>query len=146
MVVNAVQDADGVVHPVKQPVVYILASEPYGTLYIGVTSNLAQRVRPLIGAVSVEGFTKQYAVRSLVYFEVHDDMYEAIQREKRLKKWNRKWKLRLIEEMNTRNGKTFLRRRSKAKRGPRLRGDDELGRIPKKELTGSPPSRDDNPG
>ena len=81
------------------PVVYILANEPYGTLYIGVTSNLAGRIDAHRSG-SVEGFTKKYAVHSLVYFEVHDDMYEAIQREKRLKKWNRAWKIRLIEEMN----------------------------------------------
>ena len=84
---------------VKQPAVYILASKPYGTLYIGVTSNLAQRIEAHRNG-SVDGFTKQYAVHTLVYFEVHDEMYEAIQREKRLKKWNRAWKIRLIEEMN----------------------------------------------
>ncbi|MGQ0546155.1 MAG: GIY-YIG nuclease family protein [Betaproteobacteria bacterium] len=83
----------------KQPVVYILASKPYGTLYIGVTSNLAARIEGHRSG-SVEGFTKQYSVHTLVYFEVHADMYEAIQREKRLKKWNRAWKIRLIEEMN----------------------------------------------
>src|SRR5947208_14283676 len=64
---------------VKQPVVYILASKPYGTLYIGVTSNLAARVEAHRNG-SVEGFTKQYGVHTLVYFEVHADMYEAIQR------------------------------------------------------------------
>jgi putative endonuclease len=84
---------------VAQPVVYILASEPYGTLYIGVTSNLAQRLEGHRNG-TVEGFTKQYGVHTLVYVEVHDGMYEAIQREKRLKKWNRAWKIRLIEEMN----------------------------------------------
>jgi putative endonuclease len=84
---------------VKQPVVYILASKPYGTLYIGVTSNLAARVEAHRDG-SVDGFTKQYGVHTLVYFEVHADMYEAIQREKRLKKWNRAWKIRLIEEIN----------------------------------------------
>src|SRR4051812_23008309 len=84
---------------VKQPVVYILAGEPYGTLYIGVTSNLAARLEAhRSGAVG--GFTNQYDVQTLVYFELHDDMYEAIQREKRLKNWNRSWKIRLIEEMN----------------------------------------------
>src|SRR5262245_6503487 len=84
---------------VKQPVVYILASKPYGTLYVGVTSNLAARVEAhRIGVV--DGFTKQYGVHTLVYFEAHADMYEAIQREKRLKKWNRAWKIRLIEETN----------------------------------------------
>ena len=84
---------------VKQPVVYILASKPYGTLYVGVTSNLADRIQAHRSG-AVEGFTKEYGVHLLVYFEVHDEMYEAIQREKRLKKWNRAWKIRLIEEMN----------------------------------------------
>jgi putative endonuclease len=83
----------------KQPVVYILASKPYGTLYIGVTSNLANRIEAHQNE-SVDGFTKQYGLHTLVCFEVHADMYEAIQREKRLKKWNRAWKIRLIEEMN----------------------------------------------
>jgi putative endonuclease len=84
---------------VKQPVVYILASEPYGTLYIGVTSSLAGRIEAHRNGC-VDAFTEQHAVHTLVYFEVHADMYEAIQREKRLKKWNRAWKIRLIEEMN----------------------------------------------
>ena len=84
---------------VKQPVVYILASKPYGTLYIGVTSNLAGRVEAHRNG-RVDGFTRQYRVHRLVYFEAHAEMYEAIQREKRLKKWNRAWKIRLIEEMN----------------------------------------------
>lgn len=79
--------------------VYILASKPYGTLYIGITSNLANCIEAHRNG-SVDGFSKQYGVHTLVYFEVHDDMYEAIQREKRLKKWNRAWKIRLIEEMN----------------------------------------------
>ena len=83
----------------KQPVVYILASKPYGTLYIGVTSSLAERIEAH-RMDAVDGFTKKYGVHSLVYFELHADMYEAIQREKRLKKWSRAWKIRLIEEMN----------------------------------------------
>jgi putative endonuclease len=82
-----------------QPVVDILASEPYGTLYIGVTSNLAARIEAHRSG-SVDGFTKQYGVLRLVYLEAHADMYEAIQREKRLKKWNHAWKIRLIEEVN----------------------------------------------
>ena len=83
----------------KQPVVYILADKPYGTLYIGVTSNLAARVEAHKSG-SVDGFTKEYGLETLVYFEAHEDMYEAIQREKRPKKWNRAWKIRLIEELN----------------------------------------------
>ena len=84
---------------VKQAVVYILASKPRGTLYIGVTSNLAGRIEAHRSGC-VDGFTKQYHVHTLVYYELHADMYEAIQREKRLKKWNRAWKIKLIEEMN----------------------------------------------
>ena len=83
----------------KQPAVYILASKPKGTLYIGVTSNLASRIEAhRTGAV--RGFTKEYNVNVLVYFELHTEMYEAIRREKRVKKWNRAWKIRLIEESN----------------------------------------------
>lgn len=78
---------------------YILASKRNGTLYVGVTSDLAARVWQHRNDV-VEGFTKKYGVHMLVYFELHDDMESAIIREKRLKKWNRAWKLRLIEEMN----------------------------------------------
>ena len=68
-------------------------------MYIGVTSSLAGRIDAHRNGC-VDGFTKQHGVQPLVYFEVHADMYEAIQREKRLKKWNRAWKIRLIEEMN----------------------------------------------
>ncbi len=83
----------------KHPAVYILASKRNGTLYIGVTSDLVQRVWQHKNDV-VEGFTKKYCVHSLVYYELHDDMENAILREKRLKKWNRDWKLRLIEAKN----------------------------------------------
>jgi putative endonuclease len=83
----------------KQPAVYILASELNGTLYIGVTSDLSRRVEAhRLGMV--EGFTKEYGVDKLVYFELLDSMYEAIQREKRLKRWNRQWKIRLIGKRN----------------------------------------------
>jgi putative endonuclease len=64
-----------------------------------VTSRLADHIEAHRNG-TVDGFTKQYGVHTLVYFEVHADMYEAIQRENRLKKWNRAWKIRLIEEMN----------------------------------------------
>ena len=83
----------------KQPAVYILASKRNGTLYIGVTSNLPARVWQHRNDV-VDGFTNKHGVHMLVYFELHDDMESAIIREKRLKKWKREWKLRLIEEMN----------------------------------------------
>ena len=79
--------------------VYILASRRNGTLYVGVTSDLVRRVyEHRIGAA--EGFTKEHDVKKLVHFEVFDDIETAIHREKRLKKWNRAWKLRLIERGN----------------------------------------------
>ena len=73
---------------VTQPIVYMLASKPNGTLYVGVTSDLSRRIEAH-RSDTVPGFTKRYGVKILVYFELHSDMYEAIQREKRLKKWNR---------------------------------------------------------
>jgi putative endonuclease len=80
--------------------VYImLASQPFGTLYIGVTSNLVKRIWEHKTDV-VEGFTKKYCVHSLVWYELHGTMESVIQREKALKKWNRKWKIRLIESFN----------------------------------------------
>jgi len=83
----------------SQYYVYILADERYGTLYTGVTSNLIGRVfQHKKGAV--EGFTKKYRVHRLVYYEIHDDIREAITREKQIKKWRRTWKIRLIKEMN----------------------------------------------
>ena len=84
---------------VKQPCVYILSSKRNGTLYIGVTSNLVKRGWEHRTSAA-EGFTKRYGVRTLVYFELHEDMLSAISREKQMKKWNRAWKLRLIEERN----------------------------------------------
>ena len=83
----------------KHPAVYILASQRNGTLYIGVTSNLIKRIWEHRSGV-VEGFTHRYRVHSLVYHEQHETMESAITREKQLKKWNRAWKLHLIEEGN----------------------------------------------
>jgi putative endonuclease len=83
----------------KQPAVYILASQRNGTLYVGVTSGLCKRVWEHKNDL-FEGFTKNYAVHSLVYYELYDNMESAITREKRLKKWNRAWKLELIERNN----------------------------------------------
>jgi putative endonuclease len=83
----------------KRPCVYILASKRNGTLYIGVTSDLARRTWEHRSDV-VDGFTKKYGVHRLVYAEFHATMPDAILREKQLKKWRRAWKLRLIEESN----------------------------------------------
>ena len=76
-----------------------MASKPHGTLYIGVTSDLLKRVWEHREGV-IDGFSKQYGCRMLVWFEAYDDLQEARQREARLKKWNRIWKLGLIETMN----------------------------------------------
>ena len=83
----------------KQFFVYILASKRNGTLYTGITSDLVKRVWQHKNN-SVEGFTKKYNVKILVYYEIYDDAENAIVREKRIKKWKRAWKLRLIEEKN----------------------------------------------
>ena len=83
----------------KHPVVYIVASKKNGTLYVGVTSDLVKRIWQHKNHV-VTGFTEEFEVNQLVYFEQFDDMTNAITREKVLKKWNRAWKIRLIEKTN----------------------------------------------
>lgn len=79
--------------------VYMLASSRYGTLYLGVTSNLIRRVWEHREGM-VEGFTKAYGVTRLVWFETHAEAISAITREKQLKKWNRAWKIRLVQQEN----------------------------------------------
>ena len=79
--------------------VYILASRIGGTLYIGVTNDLIRRIFEH-RSKAVEGFTAKYDLSRLVYFEQYDDVENAIRREKRLKKWNRTWKIQLIEKTN----------------------------------------------
>jgi len=79
--------------------VYILASARNGTLYVGVTSNLLQRVWQHKEGLA-DGFTKKYEISSLVWYEQHDSAESAITREKQIKKWNRMWKIRLIEATN----------------------------------------------
>jgi putative endonuclease len=83
----------------KRPCVYILASRRNGTLYVGVTSDLARRIWEH-RSNAVEGFTKEYGVHSLVSAELHDRMVDAIQREKHVKKWRCAWKIELIETQN----------------------------------------------
>jgi putative endonuclease len=85
----------------RQPCVYILASKRNGTLYTGVTSNLLKRVWEHKNNL-VEGFTSKYGVHTLVWYELHDSMDSAIQREKAIKNWKRVWKLKVIEKMNSR--------------------------------------------
>jgi putative endonuclease len=84
---------------IRQPVVYILASAPRGTLYVGVTGWLRYRIHEHREGL-VDGFTKRYGVKTLVWFELHPDFESAIRRVTRLKKWNRAWKLELVERSN----------------------------------------------
>jgi putative endonuclease len=85
----------------KSSYVYMLASGLNGTLYVGVTSDLIKRIwQHREGCV--EGFTKRYAVKQLVWYEVHADIMEAIRREKQIKKWERRWKIALIQKSNPR--------------------------------------------
>ncbi len=83
----------------KQYFVYILASKRNGTLYLGITNNLLKRVHEHKNNL-IEGFTKKYNVHTLVYYEIYNDIYDAIAREKRVKKWKRRWKIELIEKFN----------------------------------------------
>ena len=83
----------------KQYYVYILASKRNGTLYAGMTSNLIKRVWQHKNKL-IPGFTEKYSVTDLVYYEIHEDPIEAITREKQLKKWNRAWKMKVIETEN----------------------------------------------
>jgi len=83
----------------KHPCVYVLASKRNGVLYIGVTSDVHGRMAEHDQGL-IDGFTKRYGIKLLVYYEFHEDMIAAIRREKQLKEWQRAWKVRLIESMN----------------------------------------------
>ncbi len=83
----------------KQPCIYILASKLYGTLYVGVTSDLVSRLYQHRDQ-AIPGFTKRYAVHMLIRYEMFGHMEQAILREKQLKRWHRQWKINLIESEN----------------------------------------------
>ncbi|HXK55278.1 MAG: GIY-YIG nuclease family protein [Gammaproteobacteria bacterium] len=83
----------------RQPCVYTLANKRNGTLYTGVTSNLLKRVWEHKNNLT-EGFTSKYSVHTLVWYEMHETMESAIQREKTIKNWKREWKIKTIEELN----------------------------------------------
>jgi putative endonuclease len=85
--------------PMKYPCVYILSSKRNGTLYVGVTSNLVQRVWQHKEGLA-DGFTKEHSVKSLVWYEQHETMESAIKREKAIKEWQREWKCKLIQKTN----------------------------------------------
>ena len=82
-----------------EPTVYLLASRKNGTLYVGVTADLIKRLYQHRNGL-IEGFTNDYGVKRLVWFERHDSMESAILREKRIKKWRRQWKIDVIEAFN----------------------------------------------
>lgn len=84
---------------IKQPAIYILASKKNGTLYIGVTADLIKRIWEHKNGL-VNGFTKRYKVHNLVWYELHNNMDMAIEREKNMKEWKRMWKVKLIEDKN----------------------------------------------
>lgn len=96
---NSVIRISGIQGFMKQYFVYILASERNGTLYIGVTNNLIRRIYEHKEGI-IEGFTKKYSIKQLVYFEETNEIHSALEREKKLKTWKRKWKLELIEKHN----------------------------------------------
>ena len=112
-------------HIPRQYCVYILASKRNGTLYTGVTSDLERRVHDHKNDVR-EGFTSRYGVHMLVWCEVYEDIQDAIAREKRIKKWRRKWKIALIEMHNPRWLDLAEPSQLEAL-GPRFRGDDTMG-------------------
>jgi putative endonuclease len=79
--------------------VYILANRPYGTLYVGVTVDIVKRITEHRLGVA-DGFTLEHGIKTLVWYEVHGELLQAITREKRIKKWNRDWKVNLIQGEN----------------------------------------------
>lgn len=83
----------------KQYYVYILTNKKYGILYTGVTSDLIKRIHQH-KAGTMDGFTKKYQIKKLVYYEIHTEIEHAIIREKRIKRWYRDWKINLIESQN----------------------------------------------
>lgn len=83
----------------KASYVYILASRPYGTLYVGVTSDLIRRVWQHKEGI-IAGFTKTYKIKQLVWYEIHTEIISAITREKQIKEWPRDWKINLIQSTN----------------------------------------------
>jgi putative endonuclease len=114
--------------------VYILANRRYGTLYVGITNNIVRRVfEHRIDLV--EGFTKEHQVHHLVWYESHDDVLQAIVREKRIKKWRRDWKVNLIQGASIRSGRICTRNSSSDwapghRRNCGARGDTHIPAAP----------------
>ena len=110
----------------KQYYVYIMAKARNSTFYVGMTSDLIGRVWQHKHGVA-DGFTKKYEIKMLVYYEAHHDVNEAIRREKQIKKWNRPWKMRLVETTN--RDWQDLYATLTGEPDPRLRGDDKVVEI-----------------
>ena len=128
-------------NPERQPCVYLLVSKRNGTLYCGVTSNLAQRVW-LHQSQSIEGFTKQYGVRTLVWYEAYATMESVIVREEAIKGWRRAWKIALIEKSNPRWLDLY---EELGKLGSVLRRNDDCGGIAAHECVSGVASLDISP-
>ena len=124
----------------KQPCVYILASGRNGTLYIGVTSDLYDRMAQHTQTL-LPGFSARYGVTRLVYYEHFATMPEAIAREKQLKDWRRAWKLRLIEQMNPEWQNLFNAETGEIAFGSVDAANSTSELVPDTDLDGSPPSR-----
>ena len=124
----------------KIPCVYILASKAYGTFYVGVTTQLHQRMAQHTQG-EVEGFTKKYGIKMLVYYEIHETLAAAIAREKLLKRWRREWKYRLIEQMNPLWQNLFDPATGEIAFGPAETERLASEPVGNGDLDGSPPSR-----
>lgn len=106
--------------------VYILSNERYGTLYVGVTSDIVKRVWQHREGI-IDGFTKKYNIKRLMWFETHEDVRAAITREKQIKKWNRSWKIELIQTGNPRWQDLYEVSSNRHSMDSRLLGNDTLG-------------------
>jgi putative endonuclease len=124
----------------KVPSVYIAASKAHGTLYIGVSSSLHDRMNQHAQGL-IDGFTKRYGVKMLVYYEMFGTMPEAIAREKQLKTWNRVWKIRLIENINPEWRNLFDEATGEIAFGPAESERLGIEPEPNSGLDGSPPAR-----
>jgi putative endonuclease len=123
----------------KVPCVYMLASRRDGILYIGVSSDLAQRMLQHVNE-TFEGFSKKHGLKTLVYYETHVSMVDAIQRETRLKGWKRAWKVRLIEGFNPEWLNLFDPETLEIASGPADLAREHGGRLPFGDLRGFRPA------
>ena len=124
----------------KRPCVYILVSKPYGTLYVGVTSDLNHRMAQHAQGL-IEGFTRKYGIKLLVYYEMHEAVEVAIAREKLLKRWRREWKYRIIEQMNPEWRNLFNPETGEIGFGSADEQNSSAELIEDGDLDGSPPAR-----